>query len=380
MSDATQSTWNMIRLLQSASANAALYENGHLQVVRQVNQLFEELGSILEVYGELTVLVVENELIINGRPQEQSLSLNRFAGMLKARGIEHLKFLRGITSQEVESLIYMLSSSAGQDAEVASSDHLRFGCLQLPVGGLPSGREGEGVAAADVLKDLGQKELDRFTEIYRAVQCRQKLKISGIAEIVTGFVELFRQEGMPLLVLAALRESDEYTFTHCSNVCILNLAQAMALGIEGQHLKDIGVSAMLHDIGKLFVPEEVLNKQGKLTDEEFDMIKQHPVRGARYLMDIPGVPRMAAITAYEHHAKFNLKGYPGLPASWRLNLCTHLTMVSDFFDATRTRRPYREPLPLDQITSMMLDMSGSELHPVLTSNFFRILSELNSSS
>lgn len=376
MSELAQTTWNMIRLLQSASANAALYESGHLQVVRLGNRLFEELGVILEACGELSVIVVENELIINGRPQEPSLSLNRFTGMLKARGIEHLKFLRGITRQEVEGLIRMLSTTALQGAELASSDHLRFGCLKLPVVGHIPGSEGAVVPAADVLKELGQKELDRFSEIYRAVQCRQKLKISGIAEIVTGFVELFRQEGMPLLVLAALRDSDEYTFTHCANVCILNLAQAMALGIEGQQLKDIGVAAMLHDIGKLFVPEEVLNKQGKLTDDEFDLIKQHPVRGARYLMDIPGVPRMAAITAYEHHAKFNLGGYPVLPASWRLNLCSHLTMVSDFFDATRTRRPYREPLALDQITSMMLEMSGRELHPVLTRNFFRILSGL----
>lgn len=376
MNKQAQTTWNMIRLLQSASANAALYESGHLQVVRLGNQLFEELGAILDACGELSVIAVENELIINGRPQEHSLSLNRFAGMLKARGIEHLKFLRGITRQEVEGLICMLSTAAGQGAELASSEHLRFGYLKLPVGGHPSGSEGGGVPAADVLKELGQKELDRFTEIYRAAQCRQTLKISGIAEVVTGFVELFRQEGMPLLVLAALRDSDEYTFTHCANVCILNLAQAMALGIEGQQLKDIGVAAMLHDIGKLFVPEEVLNKNGKLTDDEFDLIKQHPVRGARYLMDNPGVPRMAAITAYEHHAKFNLSGYPSLPASWRLNLCSHLTMVSDFFDATRTRRPYREPLALDRITTMMLDMSGRELHPVLTRNFFRILSEL----
>ncbi|WP_224982873.1 HD-GYP domain-containing protein [Geomonas agri] len=375
--NSTTPTSRIIRLLLSASAGAALYSSGHLQVVRLGNQLFEELSALLDTRGELHLIVVENDLIIDGRPQEYSLFLNRFTLMLKERGIESLKLLRGITRQEVADLILLLSS--GQGDEAASTDHLRFGWLKVPEESSTATAAGVG-CAAEVLKELNRQELDRFSEIYQAVQRRQKFKVSGIAEIVAGFVELFRQEGMPLVVLAALRDSDEYTFTHCANVCILNLAQAMALGIEGQQLKDVGVAAMLHDIGKLFVPEEIINKNGRLTDEEFEAIKQHPVRGARYLMDIPGVPRMAVIAAYEHHAKFNLSGYPKLPPSWRLNLCSHLTMVSDFFDATRTRRSYRDPIELERIKGMMLEMSGTELHPVLTHNFFQILSGLNTPS
>ena len=149
---------------------------------------------------------------------------------------------------------------------------------------------------------------------------------------------------------------------------------------EGQQLKDIGVAAMLHDIGKLFVPEEIITKKGKLTGAEFALMKEHPVSGARYLMETPGVPRLAAIAAFEHHAKFDLDGYPHFPQGWRLNLCSHLTMISDFFDATRTRRSYREPLDLDQITSLMLGMAGTELHPVLTRNFIHILYDLKNPS
>jgi HD-GYP domain-containing protein (c-di-GMP phosphodiesterase class II) len=176
--------------------------------------------------------------------------------------------------------------------------------------------------------------------------------------------------------MAALRDADEYTFTHSSNVCILNIAQAMALGITGELLNEIGVSAMLHDIGKLFIPEEILTKKGKLTPEEFELMKQHPSRGARYLLETPGVPRMAVVTAFEHHTKFNLSGYPKLPADCRQNLCSHMTMISDFFDALRTRRPYREPMEVPQITTMMREMMGTELHPQLTSNFLNVLSRM----
>jgi len=376
-------TQDVIRYLLSASANASLYSTGHPQVVRLGEQLYDSLCATLDEVGELSLMVIENELIINGRPQEFSLFLNRFAQILRARGIEHIKILRGITRPEVESLIISLSSLTGPEAEMVSSEHLRFGRLDLRLG-IADLQESQHPPAVILpgsrLLELSREELDRFAEIYHRVRRRQTLKIKGILDIVSGFVEVFRQEGKPLLVLAALRESDEYTFTHSTNVCILNLAQAMALGIEGQQLKDIGVSAMLHDIGKLFIPEEIITKKGKLTDQEFTLMKEHPVKGARYLMETPGVPRMAAIAAFEHHAKLNLSGYPKLPADWRLNLCSHLTMISDFFDATRTRRSYREPLALNEITAMMLGMAGSELHPVLTRNFVHILHNLKNPS
>ena len=375
---------NVIRLLLSAGANASLYSTGHPQVVRLGGQLYDARCASLEETGELSLMVIEHELIVNGRPQEASLFLSRFSQILKARGIEFVKMLRGITRAEVESLIVVLSSLQGKGGggEIVSSEHLRFGYLEvrLSPGGEQGARSGPASVSGDLLPEFSREELERFTEIYDMVRRRQKLKITGIMDIVSGFVEVFRQEGKPLLVLAALRESDEYTFTHSTNVCILNLAQAMALGIQGQQLKDIGVSAMLHDIGKLFVPEEIITKKGKLTDQEFALMKEHPVRGARYLMETAGVPRMAAIAAFEHHAKLDLSGYPSLAADWRLNLCSHLTMISDFFDATRTRRSYREPLDLDQITTMMLGMAGTELHPVLTRNFIHILDDLKNPS
>src|ERR1035437_3505404 len=104
-------------------------------------------------------------------------------------------------------------------------------------------------------------------------------------------------------------------------------------------------------------------------------MKQHPVKGASYMLKTPSVPRLAAIAAYEHHLNFNLRGYPNVSPDWQQNLCSHMTTISDFFDALRTRRPYREPVSLSEISGMMLDMMGTDLHPALTRNFLRIISE-----
>ena len=150
----------------------------------------------------------------------------------------------------------------------------------------------------------------------------------------------------------------------------------MALGIEGQSLHDIGIAALLHDIGKLFIPSEILNKPGKLDAAEWALIQQHPIRGAQYLIDIPGISRLASVTAFEHHIKFNYGGYPKISANWKQNLCSQMTTISDFFDALHTNRSYRSSLDADQIAAIMHDRTGIDFNPALIKNFFKILKRL----
>ena len=371
-----QGAHDIIRQLLTAITNLSLYGIHHPQVARVATQTYADICAILENRPEFTLMAIDNELVVDGIPLEVNLFLNRLTQILKIRGIGRITFLKGIRKQELDTLLIGLTKA---DHEIASSDHLLFGRVEVRLGNVneSDGNRVEGDVTCHIqLPDMPKEELERFKEIYETVHRQRKLKIDGIVKIVSGFIDVFHQEGMPLLVMASLRDTDEYTFTHSTNVCILNLAQAMSLGIKGQLLNEIGVSAMLHDIGKLFIPEEILTKKDKLSDVEFELMKQHPIKGARYLLETPGVPRMASIAAFEHHAKFNLQGYPKLPTDWRLNLCSHFTMISDFFDALRTRRPYREPLELDQISSMMQGMMGNELHPALTRNFLNILSKL----
>jgi HD-GYP domain-containing protein (c-di-GMP phosphodiesterase class II) len=381
----TVKTQEFIRYLLSASANAALYGMEHQQVTRLCDEAFSRLGEALADTGNdgLLLMVIENELVLNGEPLDCTLFLNRFAEILKARSIGHIRLLSGITRLEVGSMIATLANQGEKDAQPESSDHVRFGQVEVRLGSDGDSLESNRLEQERIrmqLQDMPAVEMDRFREIYESVRRQQKLKITGVAEIVNGFINAFRNQGESMVVLAALRDVDEYTFTHSTNVCILNLAQAMAMGIEGQALNDIGISAILHDIGKLFVPEEILTKPDHLTNREFELMKEHPVRGAKFLLGQPGVPRLAIITAYEHHMRHNLGGYPSVPAGWQLNLCSQMTMISDFFDALRTRRSYREPMGLRNISGMMLDMMGTEFHPALTRNFLIILSRIETAA
>jgi len=365
-----------IRSLLSAMANAALYSMGHPQVVRLAESAYKGISAALGVSPQISLTVIENELIINGEPPAFSLALNRFAEVLTSRGIGHVKFMEGLGREEISALIAGLAGQRDGGVTLISGEHIRLGQVELRDGEENNG-ESSAASGGDIdLRKMPAEELTRFTEIYEALKRRQKMKIAGIVDIVSGFIAAFRREGEARLVTATMRSDEEYTFTHSANVCILNLAQAMSLGIEGQMLHDIGIAAMLHDIGKLFVPEEILIKKDKLTPREFEIMKEHPVRGARHLLETPGVPRLAVVTAYEHHMKYDLSGYPDVPAGWRPNLCSQITMISDFFDAMRTQRPHRDPVDLRTIVSQIMDLSGSNFHPVLARNFLTILKRM----
>lgn len=368
---------SLVRYLVSAVANAALYSLDHQQVVRQGTEAFHRLEEALVEEPELVLLVIEEELVSDGEPLDGSLYLSRFVQLLRERGVGHLKFVSGVTRDELMSLVSSLAKQGGAGRELRSTTHIRLGRVEVNYAGDKSEDFAELRRRIPTLEEISNEELTRFLEMYEAVKQRKKLSITGISEIVSGFISSFHDVSGALLTLAPLRALDEYTFTHSTNVCVLNLAQAMALGIDGSLLHDIGIAAMLHDIGKLYIPEEIITKTSKLDDAEWEQMKRHPVKGAQHLLDTTGVPRLAVVTAFEHHLKYDLSGYPRVHAGWQQNLCSHMTTISDVFDAMRTKRSYRDPMEFARIVGIMGEMAGTELHPVLTRNFLRLLSGTN---
>lgn len=373
------SLYAFIRQLTTAVSTALLYSLDHEQVQRLCAGAAHNLSLALGDEPGLSLLVIDDELVAWDRPLETSMYVNRFCQALKTRGIGHLRLLREVTPQELRQMVRLLSKPPLPNDEIRSSDHIRFGRVEVRQSEDNSGTSAEDAGRREIrsLADVPLEELSTFMEIYEEARGNKKLNVSGISEIVGCFINAFKQVADPILALAPLRALDEYTFTHSTNVCILNLAQAMSLGIDGALLHDIGIAAMLHDIGKLYVPEEILTKPGKLDDSEWEMIKLHPLRGAQRLLDTPGVPRLAVVTAYEHHLKYNLTGYPRVQEGWQQNLCSQMTTISDFFDALRTKRSYREAMEFANISAIMLDLSGTDLHPLLTRNFLQIISRLS---
>ena len=128
--------------------------------------------------------------------------------------------------------------------------------------------------------------------------------------MVDTLAQAVAQNRTALIALTALKNYDNYTFTHMVNVSILTMAQARALGIDGPLLREFGLAGLMHDIGKVRTPAEILNKPAKLTDDEFAIMKRHVVDGAEILRRTPEIPPIAPVVAFEHHLRRDGTGYP----------------------------------------------------------------------
>ena len=360
----------LLRLLTTAAANVALYNLQQLQVLRLNKQAMAELQALFCVVDEISLKIIDKLLICNDHPVADTPSVNRFIDALKRHGINFLRITPGIYNEELLGLINILSKSPDQATAVNNSDHLHFGQLEVR-------QRAEGTFSREWgLDEIATQDTDRLLEIYDAVRTGETLDLTAAHHIVSGFIASFHHQKDAFMAFAPLRAMDEYTYTHSTNICILNIAQAQSLGIEGKLLTDIGLAAMLHDVGKMFIPHEILAKAGQLTEDEWHIMQQHPVLGADYLLKTPGVPRLAVVTAYEHHMRFDGTGYPRGQQPWTQHICSHMTAISDTYDAMRTHRAYDAAMDLDQISGIMLNLAGTKLHPQLTRHFIDLLRHL----
>jgi putative nucleotidyltransferase with HDIG domain len=151
------------------------------------------------------------------------------------------------------------------------------------------------------------------------------------------------------------------------------MAQATSLNLNGTLLREFGFAALMHDIGKVKTPVEVLNKPDKLTKEEFAVMKQHVVDGAHILRRTPEMPALAPIVAFEHHLKQDLSGYPENVAARRLNLCTMVVSIADVFDALRSNRPYRQGLATARIRAIMGEQNNPAFNQQLLKRFVNLM-------
>lgn len=364
-----QTIQEALRQISAALAAATLYSPEHQQVQVLIPQILESLEQLLRNKSELTFLIVKKDLLFDGKPLERNPHTERIARLLYSRNIGYIRFLKGLSSKEIELLLQVAMGLEAAELFNSATPHIDYGEVDTQ-------DDQETVRPISRFEELTDEELQSISDFYDVIGDKGKLDVREISSMITGFVAAFQQEANPLLALVPLRMEDEYTFTHSINVSILNLAQGTSLGLEGQLLHDVGIAGMLHDAGKIFVDNELIRKPGKLSDEEWEQMQQHPSRGAQYLMNQEGVPQVAICTAFEHHMRYDRTGYPKVPKDWQINLCSEMTMISDTFDALRTRRAYKEPWDFPKISGLLLELAGKQLNPYLVMNFLKVLEGL----
>jgi putative nucleotidyltransferase with HDIG domain len=167
------------------------------------------------------------------------------------------------------------------------------------------------------------------------------IKVSDAAPLVEEINQSITRNPEAFLNLARLKTKDDYTYMHSIAVCALMIALGKQLGLTGEELKEVGLAGLLHDVGKMMIDEAVLNKPGKLTDEEFNIIKEHPPKGWELLKDSPEITAVALDVCLHHHERMDGTGYPDKISGEKLSLFSRMAAVCDVYDALTSNRCYK---------------------------------------
>lgn len=225
------------------------------------------------------------------------------------------------------------------------------------------------------LKNLIIKESAKvlMTEILNEPRSGEKIKKVG--EMIQNIVETMLDNPDSIYSLLNLKSYDYYTYTHSVNVGILSTGLGIQIGMDKDKLYKLGIGAMLHDLGKSQIPHEILNKQGKLNDTEYNIIKQHVLLSYELLENQKEFPKDSLTAVLQHHEKLSGKGYPfGLKAD-EIKLFGRITAIADCYDALTTRRPYKPPLTPYFALSIIVKEKG-DYDPELLKAFIKMLGKI----
>jgi putative nucleotidyltransferase with HDIG domain len=362
-------------LAQSLSA-LALYPEGHASRERSLDLLYGKLQDLLAEAPHPTFSFLGEEVIYAELPLREMRGWT-WSPRLAEVGIQRLRFDRTTTRDELEEFVDLvlarltLKAIDTSEARQTRPSGIRYGLVGIE--GEQNVASGETPMATIRFTLADEAETVRW--IHQETLQSGDLPLAEAEAVVRGLSVAMHGDRQLMLPLLRLREFDEYTTTHSINVSVLTMALAEWLGMGARDVRAFGVAGLLHDLGKIRIPKEILNKAGKLEPEERAVMNAHPVEGAKIIITSEPDLDLAAVVAYEHHIMINGGGYPTLTYARGCHQASRLVHVCDVYDALRTNRPYRDAWPSGKILAYIEERSGSEFDGEIAHAFTRMVRE-----
>lgn len=360
----------LITRIAAAINMRTLYPANHPRVGQTVEQVIAALERGLQEQGgdSVTFLIVGDDLVVGQEIlRTPTLSQRQFVEVLKRQGIERLTLAAGLDAEETHNFVATLASNMTPQ----SSPHIILGRVHVILEDEAAPKRQD-----EDRKELTVDQLEPVREAFANFRTEGQLPLAPMEQLVWSFIDSLSRTTRSVLPLAKLKEHDEYTFVHSVNVSLLVLAQARSFGIQGAMLHAFGLAALVHDIGKLKVPLEVLNKPGKLEGDEWAQMQSHAVQGALFLSEQGEAPPLSIVVAFEHHLRFDCQpSYPVLRKPHIPNLASRMTSIADAYDAMSTVRPYQKPLLRSAALEILLKRSETFYDPLLVASFTRLIHE-----
>ena len=301
-SPAAHLTDELLRRFAAAIRSRQLYAKEHPIISRNLESLSGVVQLLHQGRPSIVVGLVSDEIIVDEVPVSKAAGFDQLVRRLRQSDVERITIERGVTVAELASFVEHLAEGQGEGSRPPSPElaHIRVGRIdgdrQAPE---------DSTSKMGALKRLYADAVSVAQTVWEAARMDAQPDPTLARAMIDGLAQAVAQNRTALLALTTLKNYDNYTFTHMVNVSILTMGQARALGVDGPLLREFGLAALMHDIGKVRTPLEILHKPGQLSDAEFAIMRRHTIDGAEILRATPDIPTLAPVVAFEHHLRLD---------------------------------------------------------------------------
>lgn len=365
---------------------AQIHEPANVAVEQALEKFLTSCNSLIELEKGISIEIVGDYIFMNGMRLRYSLdnllNFDYLVREFKKRELGGLFIKEPLDSREMKKFVYIF---IGTDPKLLNPFERIEDALinadipRIRIEKLKKVKEDleETLDKRKAVKKTYFKAVSLTKGIMGAIRSGEKVNLRKAKRVVESIVDTILNEEISLIGMTTIKDYDEYTYNHSVNVSILSIALGQRIGFSKKELTELGLVALFHDIGKVNVPAEILNKPTNFSDSEWEVIKRHPIWGAKVILNLRGLDEVAIraiIVSYEHHLNYDFSGYPALSRRFDLDLFGRIVTIADQYDAMTSSRVYsRIPMSPDKALSLMLERSGSYMDPLLLKIFVNMI-------
>jgi len=358
-----------------ALSTMALYSDGHPAREGVVETAYANLRALQVADPNTSFSFLGDEVLLGHRPIRELRGWD-WSGRLASAGVQRMEFSEEVTREDFESFLSEVLARMTLSAiqRVPGPAQGALGSIKFGAVGIRELEAEPDIATATIALTL-REEAQTVGWLHEEMLGGGDLPLAEAEAVVRSLSVAMHGDQAMVVPLLRLRRYDEYTTTHSLNVCVLAMALSEWVGLGARDVRSFGVAGLLHDIGKIRIPTDILNKAGRLTPEEREVMNQHPVEGARIIVDAEENLDLAAVVAYEHHIMLNGGGYPKFDYPRDCHQASKMVHVCDVYDALRTNRPYRAAWAAPKVLQYIEERAGTEFDPETARGFMKMMQE-----
>jgi HD-GYP domain-containing protein (c-di-GMP phosphodiesterase class II) len=371
---------DMISQLAVIVRTAQLHNAGNVAVVSSIEKFVQLVNGIFTEEGPVEVELVGEYFYLNGErvkfSMEYLLNFDFLQREFRRRHLGSLRFAAKVAPEDVQAFVAAFIS-----CQFAPDPFEDLASALEKVRSLEPGKIRKIVEEVqDIRKSVKRTYYNAvsFTKgVMNKIRSGERISMKRAKRVVETMVDTLLDREEFLMGMTAIKNYDEYTFHHSVNVSILSIALGQRLGLNKKALMELGIVALFHDLGKTEIPPEILNKPTQFTEEEWEVMKKHPLWGVKIIFQMKSFDAAsirAAIVAYEHHIHHDHTGYPKVKKLSELDLYSRIVSIADQYDGITSSRVYaRNPLSPDRALTLMVKRTGTQLDPLLMKFFINLV-------